>query len=475
MLSGARVQCRSGLCLIFASSVLAKEALRHQCTTEYGAAFRDFLRESGAHMRTDLATSLEEHGLVLDAAEAQLLRCRSLRGGGRYWDIELKLHEYLSSVSWTWTYGSGKEGEALGRLMPFGLCAPLSCSAQVLRSEVVPQFVGHLLGLNTTTIRLGAPSDAVLKTRELVLWQELPLDFVIAGIDRCGTSSLHHNLGQHPEIAFLKPFGEDSLLLFQRSLPSREELEVCRSRRAEHAEHADARCLAVHVSAALVPQDCWVHAILESSQDGTGFEAPRRDSKGFGSVSLGSSLRPPGALLLGLLAAKKTRPPLRRVAEALPTKARAQQVSPSSTPPRCWTSVAAALDDLHGGFQSEEHRQKLQSNPNGAQHPLLERHRFGPSLPGIRKLFRDRVLMIHQDSLRNNARETWNRIATFLGASPFPSQAQFPRKNALPGHRTDLCRNASAVRRLKRILEPEYQDLWTTGRRTMRTYEVASA
>mmetsp|Transcript_27804 Transcript_27804/g.57372 ORF Transcript_27804/g.57372 Transcript_27804/m.57372 type:complete len:181 (-) Transcript_27804:337-879(-) len=125
-----------------------------------------------------MATSLEAHGLVLDAAEAQLLRCRSLRGGGRYWDIELKLHEYLSSVNWTWTYGSGKEGEVLGRLMPFGLCAPVSCSVQALQSEVVPRFVGHMLGLNTTTIGLGAPSDAVLNTRELVLWQELPLDFV---------------------------------------------------------------------------------------------------------------------------------------------------------------------------------------------------------------------------------------------------------------------------------------------------------
>ncbi|CAE6920070.1 unnamed protein product [Symbiodinium sp. KB8] len=382
-------------------------------------------------MRTDLATSLEEHGLVLDAAEAQLLRCRSLRGGGRYWDIELKLHEYLSSVSWTWTYGSGKEGEALGRLMPFGLCAPLSCSAQVLRSEVVPQFVGHLLGLNTTTIRLGAPSDAVLKTRELVLWQELPLDFVIAGIDRCGTSSLHHNLGQHPEIAFLKPFGEDSLLLFQRSLPSREELEVCRSRRAEHAEHADARLLGSRHSGIFTRRSLLhglrrilhLRMILILCEPMGGLER----------FFLVDTLQP--CRLLG----------------------REAEVSPSSTPPRCWTSVAAALDDLHGGFQSEEHRQKLQSNPNGAQHPLLERHRFGPSLPGIRKLFRDRVLMIHQDSLRNNARETWNRIATFLGASPFPSQAQFPRKNALPGHRTDLCRNASAVRRLKRILEPEYQ------------------
>ena len=99
-------------------------------------------------------------------------------------------------------------------------------------------------------MRAEAPSDAVLKTRELVLWQEIARQFranyvrhstgskswvtggasaglcgrclgdvahlggapggaEIAGIDRCGTSSLHHNLGQHPEIAFLKPFGED--------------------------------------------------------------------------------------------------------------------------------------------------------------------------------------------------------------------------------------------------------------------------
>eukprot|EP00439_Symbiodinium_sp_Y106_P076101 s59_g15.t1 len=427
MLPGARVQCRSVLFLIFVSSVLAEEALRRQCAAEYGAAFRDFLRESGAHMRNDLATSLEAHGLVLDAAEAQLLRCRSLRGGGRYWDIELKLHEYLSSVNWTWTYGSGKEGEVLGRLMPFGLCAPVSCSVQALQSEVVPRFVGHMLGLNTTTIGLGAPSDAVLNTRELVLWQELPLDFVIAGIDRCGTSSLHHNLGQHPEIAFLKPFGEDSLLLFHRSLPSRQELEVCHMRRAEHA-----------------------HARLLGS----------RHSGIFTRRSLLHGLRRvPDLRMILILCEPMGRLERFFLVDTLqPCRVRHEVPSvPSPTPPRCWSSVAAALDDPHGGFQSEEHRQKLQSNPNGAQHPLLERHRFGPSLPGIRKLFRDKVLMIHQDSLRSNARETWNRIASFLGASPFPSQAQFPRKNALPGHRTDLCHNASAVRRLKRILEPEYQ------------------
>ncbi|CAE7732479.1 SmE [Symbiodinium pilosum] len=136
------------------------------------------------------------------------------------------------------------------------------------------------------------------------------------------------------------------------------------------------------------------------------------------------------------------------------------EVSEASPRPRCWPSVAAALEDVHGGFHSDDHRRMLQSNPNAAKHPLLERHHFGALLPGILQLFGDSLLVIHQDSLRGDShqvRKTWDRIAAFLGASPFPAKASFQRKNTLPGHRTDLCHNASLVRRFKRLLEPEFQ------------------
>merc|ERR1712151_1008076 len=73
-----------------------------------------------------------------------------------------------------------------------GYCVPWQCSER------------HLQMASVRTI---APMFTPFEVRvhvdgELALWRSLSVDFLIAGVDSCGTSSLRRNLAQHPEITF---------------------------------------------------------------------------------------------------------------------------------------------------------------------------------------------------------------------------------------------------------------------------------
>merc|ERR1712187_765663 len=70
-----------------------------------------------------------------------------------------------------------------------------------------------------------------------------------------------------------------------------------------------------------------------------------------------------------------------------------------------------------------------------------------------------RLLLVHQQWLREEPRKLYNSLAAFLGAAPFAEEAVFHKYNSQRGPRTGICQNQSHVRTLRRRLSPEYRTL----------------
>eukprot|EP00927_Polykrikos_kofoidii_P043175 TRINITY_DN37226_c0_g1_i1.p1 TRINITY_DN37226_c0_g1~~TRINITY_DN37226_c0_g1_i1.p1 ORF type:complete len:323 (-),score=49.73 TRINITY_DN37226_c0_g1_i1:139-1107(-) len=83
---------------------------------------------------------------------------------------------------------------------------------------------------------------------------------------------------------------------------------------------------------------------------------------------------------------------------------------------------------------------------------------IGRDLLWMMEIFGPRLLLIHQDTLRDAPDIVYSRLASFFGATEtFPSNMVFGRYNSRRGHRTNLCHNLSLVRKLTKALEEEYQ------------------
>merc|ERR1712176_1074489 len=87
---------------------------------------------------------------------------------------------------------------------------------------------------------------------------------------------------------------------------------------------------------------------------------------------------------------------------------------------------------------------------------LLWDERMWDYLLNLARLFRSRFFPVHQAHMRTFPSELYNLLAQVLGAARFPEEVSFRRHNALFGERTDLCRNASLVRKLQRRLSADY-------------------
>ena len=107
----------------------------------------------------------------------------------------------------------------------------------------------------------------------------------------------------------------------------------------------------------------------------------------------------------------------------------------------CFRSAAAIWEEREGGQMRH-----LWQTTATKQH-----------LNSMLALFFGRILALHKDFL-HKPEHTYSIVAEFLGARyKYPKGTSFGRFNVVGGHRTDLCRNGSLVRRLQKMLEPEYQ------------------
>lgn len=86
-----------------------------------------------------------------------------------------------------------RDDSSKGEVGMFGIfCGPKECD----ELTIGPVAIGHLI----SEVHLKVKSPKVSEAVELVPWENVTnsLDFIIAGAERCGTSSLHYNLFQHP-------------------------------------------------------------------------------------------------------------------------------------------------------------------------------------------------------------------------------------------------------------------------------------
>ena len=115
--------------------------------------------------------------------------------------------------------------------------------------------------------------------------------------------------------------------------------------------------------------------------------------------------------------------------------------SPVSTREGCFSSASALWEE-----RQTDAMRRLWDATATSQH-----------LHSMMALFFGRLLPMHRDFLRQPER-TYSIVAAFLGVRyTYPERTVFGHFNAVGGHRTDLCKNQSLVRRLQRQLEPEYQ------------------
>ncbi|CAK9021936.1 unnamed protein product [Durusdinium trenchii] len=346
------------------------------CVLEYEAHFEAFRWASGHATRSD-------DWEALGRLEEQQRRCRSLQG--RLW--ELHLEEVQLQLP---------SGLPL-RLRPLGVCAPERCGAQDVAAETTPRLLAHRMQVNQSELRF---LSEFVTVKELGSWEDIRFDFAIIGIDRCGTTSLHFNLDQHPEIRFVQHEGIYSFL---------------------------------QQSPTLLPWQEHVLAVQRFAEE---------QGKGFILGYRHSVLYAYSHLLHGL----SRMPSLRSILIVCEPLGRLERwfLSESGASER-WRSLTEAVEET--------------KTVALAEHQLLgAKFRFGPQLLLAQRLLKDRLLLFHQHSLRSQPVATYERLRLFLGArKPFPAETRFARRNVMSGHRTELCRNASLEERLGQLLAPEFQ------------------
>lgn len=421
------------------------------CAAEYETRLREFLALSSAattftprehmpdwyweaalelrnwHRQTDRAfLSVESVGHndswlehLFGVAQTELLGCWV--AGGRYWEAELQLEDYSASLPpnashlpgcWRAHLHARVGIDGLPPLLRSALCAPARCERTEVTALLLPRFFGLLLG-SREALPFVLPEQTV--ALELSDWSALSLDFVIAGIDGCGSTSLHRNLAQHPEIGFTSDdvdafFGQ---IIQHRLLPLRSQVEAFNGRRAGSRRRP---------------------AVL-------GLCNPTLFSNAIARQAL--ALIPDVRLVIVLcdpLGRNEKRFMVHHMChEDMDAAVRSGDASPvRAWGAACRRSIAALLDEP----------------------ALLSKGLVGSHLAEVADIFGARLMLLHQESLREKPRETYSAIAAFVGTSvPFASKASFHRYNSRRGHRTDLCRNASLARVLQQRLRADYEML----------------
>ncbi|CAE7023141.1 unnamed protein product [Symbiodinium natans] len=364
--------------------------------------------------------------------------------GGRYWEamvdvVQLRdlvpsanLSKFLEGVTRI-TPSSGLKAAILAGFVPpslrVAMCTPYDCTEDMIVKRLFPEFEARkLFGTEAGKLLEGAILTDAVKIEEVLNWPSLQLDFAIAGVDNCGTTSLHRNLDQHPEIVF-PSHKEDFFFVTEvvhRLLPLKSQVEDFNHR----MELAKQKKLQEITETGVRPRLA-------------GICSPGLFSYGLARMSLA---------LVRAKVIMTVCDPLGRLERHFMeynychngSLERAQEqslASVASTREGCFPSASAIWEARDTGQM-----QRLRDATTTAQH-----------LQTMQALFTGRMLPLHKDFLRQPAK-TYSLVADFLGARyAYPEGTTFGRFNVVGGHRTDLCRNRSLVRRLERMLEPEYQ------------------
>ena len=381
------------------------------CREDFAARFPALTELSGAPTRAQ--ADYFDHLLAVEGPETQAAYVLNISevsaslcwaGGARYWELTVSRRLYLDPFIERLAGCEACEAfkERVKRLAPqihVGFCAPESCEAFELREDVAVSYFMAVLG---SPVAFPTPSEAQLQVQELSHWSQLRLDFLIAGVEHCGTTSLGRWLQQLEAVEFTCSGEDDVFFRHDRLLPFVSEVEAFNRR--------------------------WRY---------------KETLKGLRHPNIWSHLRVRMALarIPNLLVLVAVCDPLSRLEKAFwwnhicnPSLPHPENVA-LTRPEGCYESISSLLDP----------ESKLS----------LKRFEMQSSLQHLKELYGKRLLVIHQDFMRDEPRKTFLEIVSWLSIEKIPAEMQLGRHNHRPGHRTDLCQNSTLIDIFKALLSSE--------------------
>ncbi|CAE7363594.1 TY2B-C [Symbiodinium natans] len=331
--------------------------------------------------------------------------------GGRYWETDLDTSSYVATLriaGSTWEAADCPEclqnfvdlWNGLPDRLLGGICAHALCDRGQVQSRIYPLYLSRALHVE---FALPSPAQHV-KVRELSHWSQLRLDFVVGGINSCGTTSMAKALDQIGDIDFTMD-GEDNFFYRHDSLlPYREEVE---SFNFQWLSHSCSQCLRglrhpglyhshrVRLALAHIPRLKVVIVVCDPVS---------RFEKWF-----------------WMFLHCKSYP------------AKPRHKLKADGPERCFHSPASALEEPE----------------------MLRQSSFGFHLRSLHSVFGSRLRVIHQAHLRHHPIEACTNVVQFLGAR-MPPSFKVERHNHQRGYRTNMCQNQSLVADLQKLLLEEY-------------------
>lgn len=373
--------------------------------------------------------------ILFSHAQNEVLGCQV--HSGRYWEMVLNIRE-LFDVTHTWARPSlmthvasafnmevPSARDQLPYVLRLCLCTPGICDAPDVARNIVPDFFApEFMGSNPKSMIKDATFADVIEIEELQDWSSINLDFVIGGIDGCGTASLHMNLEKHADVAFVdsEPDYYFTNKLAHRLLPLKSHVEEYN---AQVAAAADAKWKLTGRRPLVV-----------------GACIPALFSTGLARMKLAAIPK----LKLVLIFCE----PLGRMEKSFmhhrlcfddldAAEERGYATRLRDPSKKCFASTTALLTEKSGELED-----------------FWENRAIHPHVPTLFALFQENLMVMHQEQLRINPSEVFDSLAVFLGAEAFPDAAKFARYNSIGGHRTDLCHNMTLVHELQQHLEEDY-------------------
>ena len=373
-----------------------------RCLEDFEAHFAFLAELSGAPTaaQADYFLSLEGNAAyVLNISEVSASLCWASQA--RYWELKLRKRLYFDWIDdLSDCHGCEALVERVKQLAPqisIGFCAPESCEASEVRRDLAAKYFMAVL-----RSPIDFPPSEQLQVQELSHWSQLRLDFLVAGVEHCGTTSLGRWLQQLEAVEFSCQGEDDFFFQHDRLLPFVTEVETFNQK--------------------------W---------------RSKETLKGLRHPNLWSHLRVRMALarIPNLLVLVAVCDPLSRLEKAFwwnhicnPSLPHPEDVA-LTRPEGCYESISSLLDP--------ESKISVKS---------FEMQR---SLEHLKQLYQKRLFVVHQDFMRDQPRETFLEVVSWLGIPEIPIELQLGRHNHRPGHRTDLCHNSTLVNIFKMALSSE--------------------
>eukprot|EP00441_Pelagodinium_beii_P020023 CAMPEP_0197663814 /NCGR_PEP_ID=MMETSP1338-20131121/58257_1 /TAXON_ID=43686 ORGANISM="Pelagodinium beii, Strain RCC1491" /NCGR_SAMPLE_ID=MMETSP1338 /ASSEMBLY_ACC=CAM_ASM_000754 /LENGTH=455 /DNA_ID=CAMNT_0043242319 /DNA_START=153 /DNA_END=1521 /DNA_ORIENTATION=- len=327
------------------------------------------LRRGINSIMADIDAQGASHWQVIFAdASAKVLNCWG--SGARFWYTDI-FHSELGARS-------------------SSICAPDVCSQQDILLKIMPDYFTRMSGRQDLT------RNHMQTAREVSHWADVPLDFVVIGLDGCGSTSVRRNLDKHPDVNFtaLSVYNADEdfflMEMGRQTLPFMDQVEKFAAHRERLARKGRQFKLGLYCPS------IWSEPIMRQSL-----------------------LYIPDIKVVATLCDPVDRFERKLHLEYLPT------------PETLATDFKKLLADESGYLY------------------------FGDRIRSWANDFADNLFLLEKDSVSD--RRTMERLASFLGLRPFPSTVHFERYNSRGGARTLACSERTTVDQLKLFFEPEYK------------------